>query len=167
MSQKAVFDCMVFLQGAMRATGPAADCFRLIDVGIVDLCLSSEVLVEIREVLARPTLQKQHKSLSPEKVERFMAEVVAKASLIESVPPVFSYARDPKDEKYVNLAVAASAQYLVSRDKDLLELMDQDFPDAVDFRKRFPGITVVDPVAFLRHFSQAKASSESPRPTPE
>jgi predicted nucleic acid-binding protein len=43
--------------------------------------------------------------------------------MINEVPRVFEYPRDPNDEPYINLAIPARAKYLVSRDKDLLDLM--------------------------------------------
>jgi putative PIN family toxin of toxin-antitoxin system len=153
MSDRAVFDCMTFLQAAMRATGPAAACFRLVDRGIVQLCVSSDVLAEIKDVLFRPSLQRRYKTLAPAKVEKFMADVEAKCLLIAEVPAVLSYARDPKDEPYVNLAVTAGARYLVTRDKDLLDLMNEETPEGKDFRQRFPGLTILDPVTFLREFT--------------
>ena len=52
-------------------------------------------------------------------------------------PSVFAYPRDPKDEPYVNLAVAAAADYVVTRDKDLLDLMTGHTDEAKAFR-RFP-----------------------------
>lgn len=45
--------------------------------------------------------------------------------LIRDVPSIFNYERDPKDEPYVNLALAANATHLVSRDKDGLDLAKQ------------------------------------------
>jgi predicted nucleic acid-binding protein len=57
---------------------------------------------------------------------------------------VFSCPRDPDDEPYVNLAVAAGARYLVTRDKDLLDLMED-----ADFRRRFATLAILDPAAFL------------------
>ena len=45
----------------------------------------------------------------------------------------------------MDLAAAAGARYLVSRDKDLLSLMQDEA-----FRQQFPDLTIVDPVAFLR-----------------
>jgi putative PIN family toxin of toxin-antitoxin system len=153
---------MVFLQGAMRATGPAAACFRLVDRGAVQLCLSTELLAEVRDVLARPSLQRRYQSLAPENVAKFLAAVEAKAVLVPGVAPVFSYARDPKDELYVNLAVAAGAAYLVSRDRDLLNLMDQASAAGRDFSQRFPGLRILDPAALLRAF--AVREEESPRP---
>jgi putative PIN family toxin of toxin-antitoxin system len=161
MSQRAVFDCMVFLQGAMRTAGPAAACFRLVDGGVVELCVSAELLAEVKDVLARPSLQRQYKTLAPANVAKFMAEVEGKAILIPNVPPIFSYARDPKDEPYVNLAAAAGARYLVTRDKDLLDLMDESTPEGRDFRHRFPGLTILDPPAFFRAFA-SKADDTPP-----
>jgi predicted nucleic acid-binding protein len=53
--------------------------------------------------------------------------------------------RDPKDERYLNLAIAVGARYLVSRDTDLLDLM-KDQP----FRNQFPHLNILDPTAFLQ-----------------
>jgi len=53
---RAVYDCVVFLQGAGRSTGPARKWLELIDQGIVTLCLSPPVLAEVEEVLSRPVL---------------------------------------------------------------------------------------------------------------
>ena len=70
------------------------------------------------------------------------------------MPLQFPYPRDPKDELYLNLAIAAGARYLVSWDNDLLDLM-ADNPDGTAFRGRFPGLMVLTPVAFLRELGQA------------
>jgi hypothetical protein len=44
-------------------------------------------------------------------------------------------------------------RYLVSRDNDLLDLMDQTKPEGKGFAERFPGLQILDPVAFLRALS--------------
>ena len=43
---------------------------------------------------------------------------------------IFSLSRDPDDAIYVNVALTAQSPFLVSRDKDLLDLMKDD-----EFRK--------------------------------
>lgn len=149
MKPRAVFDCMVFLQGAGRPASPARACFHRIDEGLIELCLSPEILVEIKDVLARPVLRRKFPILTADWVERFIREVASKAFQIADVPRAFSYARDPKDEPYVNLAVAAGASYLVSRDKDLLDLMTDP-----SFRQRFPTLTILDPVVFLHEIAR-------------
>ena len=73
------------------------------------------------------------------------------------MPKVFTLARDPKDEPYIDLAAAAQARYLVSRDNDLLDLMG----DAA-FRRQFPGLTVIDPVALLRELASATEAGARP-----
>jgi predicted nucleic acid-binding protein len=51
MSDRAVFDCMVFLQAVLNENGPAFACFQLVDDDKVTLCVSDFVLAEAREVL--------------------------------------------------------------------------------------------------------------------
>lgn len=59
-----------------------------------------------------------------------------------------SFERDPKAEKYVDLAIQADATYLVIRDNDLLDLMERGTVEGEAFRRRFPSLTILDPVAF-------------------
>ena len=156
MKPSAVFDCMVFLQGAGRPAGPARACFRLVDEDRVTLCLSAEVIAEVRDVLTRPKTQRKFPLLSPEWVETFVQNAESKAVVLSEVPKAFTLERDPKDEPYLNLAFAAGAHYLVSRDKDLLDLMNDE-----GFRQRWPDLTILDPVAFL----QAVAGQGQPEPS--
>jgi putative PIN family toxin of toxin-antitoxin system len=66
-------------------------------------------------------------------VNAFLSKLEAKAILIVNVPRV-SHDRDPDDEMYINLAIVAKASYLVSRDKDLLDLMTTSTDVARQFR---------------------------------
>ncbi len=150
MTPRAVFDCMVFLQGAGRPAGPAAACLRLLDEEKVVLCVSSETLAEVRDVLTRPKTLRKFPGLSPEWVEAFVKHLELKGALFANIPQAVTLQRDPKDEPYLNLAIAAGAKDLVSRDNDLLDLMKD-----VDFRARYADLLVVEPVAFLREIAGA------------
>lgn len=67
-------------------------------------------------------------------------------AITQDPPSRFSLQRDPKDEPYVNLAIETSAQFIVSRDKDLLDLMQDG-----RFRAAYPSIAILAPTAFLDH----------------
>jgi putative PIN family toxin of toxin-antitoxin system len=140
---------MVFLQGAGQPAGPARACFRLVDEERVTLCLSAEILTEVRDVLTRPKTRCKFPLLSSEWVETFVHNVESKAVVLAAVPQVFTLERDPQDEPYLNLAFATGASYPVSRDKDLLELRNDD-----NCRQRYPDLTILDPVAFLQAFAR-------------
>jgi putative PIN family toxin of toxin-antitoxin system len=161
MNPRAIFDCMVFLQGAGRPAGPARACFRLVDEGKVTLCVSAAILAEVRDVLTRPKTLRKFPLLSPEWAETFVRNAESKAVVFAEVPRTLSLQRDPKDEPYLNLALAAGAQYLVSRDRDLLDLMNDD-----TFRARVPHLTILAPAAFLRAVAaagqEAQASPQEP-----
>ena len=63
--------------------------------------------------------------------------MLARAELVEIVE-LISASRDPKDDKFLELAVSGRADLIVSGDADLLVL------------NPFRGIPVVTPAAFLR-----------------
>jgi len=151
---RAVFDCMVFLQGAARKDSPAGICLRLVETGLVDLFLSDDIIDEIRNVLERPRLRQRFRVLTNEFVDQFLAALLARSSTVRAVPRVFAYERDPKDEPYINLAVAVHAEYLVSRDIDILDLGDTSNPEGRRFHERFPQVRIVDPVTFIREVQQ-------------
>ena len=70
--------------------------------------------------------------------------------MVRQVPMVFEYSRDTRDEPYINLAIAARAAFLVSRDKDLLDLMSAHDIESKQFRRRFRFLRVIKPESFLR-----------------
>ncbi len=147
---KVVYDCNVFLQGTIKKTGPAVACLALIESGAIELFISTELLDEVRDVLTRPKLQARYSRLTDARAAELIEKLLAQATLIDPVPHKFSYARDPRDEPYINLALAARADYLVSRDRDLLDLMTGHTVECKEFRQRFRMGKVIDPVELLR-----------------
>jgi putative PIN family toxin of toxin-antitoxin system len=154
MTPRAVFDCMVFLQGAGRPAGPAA-CLRLVDEVRITLCVCAEILAEVRDVLTRPETPRRFPGLSAEWAESFVEHLELKGVLFADVPHAVRLQRAPEDEPYVNLAIAAGAKYLVSRDLDLLDLMKDD-----GFRRRYPGLLILEPVALLREIAVSRQGED-------
>jgi putative PIN family toxin of toxin-antitoxin system len=140
---------MTYLQATARPDGPAASCLRLLDSGAISLFVSRDVLDEVQNVLARPNLRRKNPLLTDEAVQELLDRLRRTATFLDPVPRHFTYSRDPKDEPYLNLAIAAGAHYLVSWDHDLLDPMANS-QEGLDFRQRVPGLTVVTPPAFLR-----------------
>src|ERR1039457_2910133 len=140
---------MLFLQGAARSGTAAGACLLLVELQAVELYLSREILAEIRDVLTRPRIRQKFSVLSGQFMDRFLAALEKQAVLFPEVPRVFAYERDPKDEPYINLAIAAEASYLVSWDNDILDLADASRPDGGRLRLHSPHLRVLDPVSFL------------------
>jgi len=72
------------------------------------------------------------------------------ATTLVDVPAVFEFPRDPNDAHYVDLALAAQAKLIVSRDLDLLSLGDPSTPEGREFRARFPDLEILTPSELLR-----------------
>jgi putative PIN family toxin of toxin-antitoxin system len=122
-----------------------------VEEGRVELVVSRAVLAEVREVLERPELKPRRQGrLTAAIVEALMAWIEEHAFHFAEPPLAFTYPRDPDDEPYVDLAIAAGASYLVSRDNDLLELQSPDSEDGKQLRTLAPDLTILDPVTFLR-----------------
>ena len=138
---------MLFFSTAARP-GRFRPVFDLVERQVVELCLSPDVLAEIRGVLTRPKLVAKYATLTAEPVESFVARHLRTARWFDDVPEQFVLQRDPKDSKYLNLAIAAAAHYVVTLDRDLLDLARPDSAEGNDFRSRFPGIQILEPAAF-------------------
>jgi uncharacterized protein len=98
------------------------------------ICLSPAVESEIREVLQRP---KFHKYISDAVRDRII-DILGTAALVFEPPDQVTDCRDPKDNKYLELALAAGASIIVSSDDDLLVL------------DPWRGIRIVTPVDYMR-----------------
>ncbi len=148
----------MFLQAIARAAGPAAQAFRLVERGVVTLHVSRATRRETRAVLAYPALRERNPWLTDDAVDGFLTRVVYRSIYHRSVARRVHFSRDRADEPYLDLAVAAEADYLVSRDNDLLSLATDHTAVGTDFRRRCPGVRIVDPAAFVREMEGASSS---------
>lgn len=146
---KAVFDCNVFWQIFFSGTGVGSRCWELVTSGQVELVISPYILEEIRDVLTRPETRERFTQATEENVAVFIEEIIDFATFVPSVPKRFEFSRDPKDEPYINLAAQEGADYIVSRDKDLLDLMIGYDIESKEFRQRFRPLKVVDTLTFV------------------
>lgn len=144
-----VFDCVVFIQAAANEKGPSGRALDLLDTGEIKLFISEKILLEIRDSLNHPRVRQKLPGITDERVEALLKRLDKLAISINEVPRAFEYPRDPKDEPYLNLAIVAGANYLISRDNDLLDLMRSQTKEAQAFRRVYPMLAILDPVAFL------------------
>jgi putative PIN family toxin of toxin-antitoxin system len=155
--EKAVFDCNIYLQALGNKHGAAGQCLHAALAGQFLLFVDRPLLEELFEVVTRPTVARKLRVL-PSAVEELREQLRAKAVLVDVVPCVFQYPRDPDDAHYVDLAVATDAMLIVSRDADLLDLMNDRNPDGVALRARYPDLRILTPPTFLNLLPRADES---------
>jgi len=126
-----------------------------LEAGVITLFVSEPVLREVRDVLTRPKLRRQMPRLTDVRVSALLQRLANKAVLIQNVPEEFQYPRDPKDEMYLNLAIVTNATCLVSRDEDLLDLMNTSTDVAREFRRRFPFLRIIKAADFVGKIERA------------
>ena len=146
--RKVVFDCNVFLQALANPDGPAGRCVTLALEAKVALFVSPQVLEEIREVTSRPKLVRKFR-LRLDRVQLLLDNLRKAAVVVPHVREEWTYARDPDDAHYVNLALATGAMLVISRDKDLLDLMNDANPEGKLLRAQHPTFAVLTPPQFL------------------
>jgi predicted nucleic acid-binding protein len=108
--------------------------------------------------LNRAELRRQLPGINDRIVNAILTKLEAKAILLTNVPEEFHYERDPDDEMYINLAIVANAAYLVSRDKDLLDLMTPSTDIARQFRSRYPFLRIITAVGFITAIESGSAA---------
>ena len=113
-----VLDTNTLLSAAIRPDSISNQAFRkaLVDGNIV---YSSETLAELSNVLNR---SKFDKYITLKERHTFFKDYVKAAIPIFALPLSIPVCRDPKDDKYLALALAAKAKVIVTGDLDLLVL---------------------------------------------
>lgn len=149
-----VVDCVVFVQSLISEAGPATRCLELFEQSRFSIAVSRDILSEIREVLSRSSLRRSYPRLADERVDQLMDVLLNRGKFFRHIPRHYEYSRDPYDEAYLNLAIEAGADFLVTRDNDLLDLMKWETEEGREFQKRFRGLKIINPVAFLKEIEQ-------------
>jgi putative PIN family toxin of toxin-antitoxin system len=112
---RAVIDTNVFVSGVLG--GQLAAVLDLWRAGRFTLVVSDEIVYEYLEVLRRPKF-----ALPPTVVESIGAYLIQKAEFVIPVEPLSVVVDDPKDDKFIEAAVAGEVDLIVSGDKHLLKL---------------------------------------------
>jgi len=132
-----VFDANVFISAMLMEDSVPGQAFAVAcETG--QLLLSRSIITELDDVLRRPRLEKY---LNEKERMHFLTSVVHEAHVIETSETVTD-CRDPKDNKYLELALSGQAACIVTGDKDLLEL------------DPYRGIPILTPRQFLDTFIQ-------------
>jgi uncharacterized protein len=107
--------------------------------GAVQLHLSPDIIAETLETLLESRRAQRRYAYTPNDALAFCEALLTAATIIVNPPPIpGAVPRDPDDDMIIACAVAAGADYLVSRDHDLLSLGS------------YQGIKIISPEEFLR-----------------
>lgn len=156
---RVVFDCNVLLQAAARPSGPSAACLNLVAKNQITLYVSRAVFQELRKVLTYAEVLENFPGLTKAATDRFFDRLLFKSTLVRRVPHRFDYPRARQDEPYIDLAIAIHADYLISRDKDLLSLMTGHSLVCKEFRQKTHPLRVLDPPLFLKEMIRRGTSA--------
>ena len=132
MSQRIVIDTNVYVSRFLKLSS-------IPGLAVVKALRESKTLVstatwmELREVLQRP---KFTRFIRPGLLEPYLTDVWRTAEQITISTPIRA-CRDPRDDKFLEVAVHGRADAIVTGDQDLLEL------------NPFRGIAIITPRAYL------------------
>lgn len=103
-------------------TSPYRWIFDSVINGELTMCVTTEIVLEYREILARK---------NGEEVAENMVQFFSVHPFVEKVEPFYRFKvieQDPDDDKFVDCAVAASADCIVSNDRHFQNPLLQNFP---------------------------------------
>jgi len=133
---RAVIDTNILVRAMLKPGGSVGPVVDLLRDGRYVFLYSEATLNELIDVLGRPRMVNKY-GLTAAEVDALCALVVLRGELILPGPAITA-CRDPKDNKFLEIAVAGRADVIVSGDEDL-EVLNP-----------FKGIPVISPAELLR-----------------
>lgn len=132
---RAVIDSSIVVRAVLKPLGTVGPVLDALEEKRYKFLYSEATLEEVVEVLARPRLRRRFplRGRDPQTVVDLL---VLRGEAVEPRRR-WRVCRDPKDDKFLDVAVAGHADALVSGDEDLLVLHP------------FEGIPIVQPAGFL------------------
>lgn len=130
-SPRVVFDTNVLVSG-FGFGGKPDECISLALSGEIELVLSTDVLHELAIVVEYDRLP-----FSAEEGHEFAGLIEDAARIVEPTHSIDAVDADPEDDKFLECAVVADADYVISGDNDLLKL------------DSYRGVEIVPPADFL------------------
>jgi uncharacterized protein len=118
---RAVIDTGVFVSALIRKHGTTGDLLRALRDGRFTAIYTTDMVVEIIDVLGRPKFRiKYH--IEPDDITSLVNLIRLRGELVIPNQRV-NVCRDPKDDKFIEAALAAAqTDCIVSGDPDLLDM---------------------------------------------
>ena len=132
---RAVIDSGVLVSALIRRQGTTGEVLQRLRAGRFTAIYSTDTLVEVVEVLGRPFFRTKYQIESGD-ITALINLVRLRGELVNPQRRITA-CRDPKDNKFLEAALAGQADCLVSGDADLLVLTP------------FEGIPILRPAEFL------------------
>ena len=139
---RVVLDTNVVASAFVQPLGNPRRILEAWEQGTFDVAVSEPILAEYREVLQRPRLARRH-GLTDEEIDLALQTLRRISIYVDTTQPVQAVS-DPDDDKFVECALAAEAEMIVSGDVDLLQL------------GAYGGVQILTPAAFVSLLSQEK-----------
>jgi len=132
---RAVIDTGVLVSALIRRQGTTGEVLRALRDGRFTAVYSTDILVEIIDVLGRPALRLKY-HIEPDDISVVINLIRLRGDLVVPAREV-TVCRDPKDDKFLEAALEAGADCIISGDADLLDLTP------------FENIPILRPAEFL------------------
>jgi uncharacterized protein len=122
---RAVLDPNVLVSAVISQAGPPRQILTAWIANRFELIASPTLLEELGDVLGRPKFRRY---VNPAVVTEFIDGLSEDAVIVKDPPEPLRVSPDPDDDYLIALARAAGADYIVSGDRDLLDVTDPDPP---------------------------------------
>lgn len=131
-----VLDTSVIISALLSAEGPPAQIIDLWEAGVFDVAISTPLLDELKRALDYPQVKKFQK-MTPDEINTLLGRWSTISVYVEPEVALEVVEDDPDDNRVLECAVAAKANYIISGDKHLLDLGE------------YRGIEVLPPAGFI------------------
>ena len=141
---RAVVDTNILVRAVIKPTGSVGPVLQRLRRREYSLLISRATLDELVEVLYRPRLRTKYE-LSDRVLRATIRLIVLRGELLQPGRRIIA-CRDPRNDKFLEVAVSGRAQVIVSGDEDLLTLHP------------FERIPIVAPARFLAMMDKGDAA---------
>ena len=136
---RVVLDTNVLVSATLIAGGQEARILRAWRAGVFDLVVSPAILEEIGRVLTEARLRRR-RWMTDDEVAALLEGLAQESVVVSGRVPV-QVSRDPADDKFLAAAVEGRADYVVTGDRDLLDL------------GTYRGVQMIRPESFARQLA--------------
>ena len=138
---RVVFDTNILVSALIFGSETPRQSIDLVtDSEVGTILISEEVVAELEDVIHRSRFDKY---LDEEDRRKLVSDLRTQAEMVR-IAAAISACRDPKDNKFLELAVSGNATHIVTGDADLLVM------------NPFRGIAIVGPQQFLESVEESK-----------